>query len=98
MLYLAEYNQGATVNGHVLNVADLELHDSLSSFSTNYTPRIDYQQLALKIYSFLVQNTRNVRTTNSLVDLLNVAEGRFGGCVIMFNGMWDIAAPVPDHH
>ncbi len=92
-IYLAEEGKGATLNGSPFHLVEQELSDALSGFSTNYTADEEYQRLALKIYHFLVQHTRNVRTTNALIDLLNVAEGRYGGCVIMFNGLWDIAAP-----
>ncbi len=92
-MFLAEAGKGATRNGHSLEIKDRDLKDALSGFSTNYSEDEDYQRLALGIYHFLVQNTRNVRTTNALVDLMNVATGSYGGCVIMFNGLWDIVAP-----
>ncbi len=92
-LYLAEDGLGATLNGQILKMPSVGLKEALSSFSTNYTPDEDYQHLAVQLYTFLVQNTRNVRTTNCLVDLLNVAEGKFSGSVMMFGGIWDIAAP-----
>ena len=92
-LYLAEAGNGATLNGETLKIESRELQDALAGFSTNYTLDEAYHRKALGLYSFLVGNTRNVRTTNALIDLLSVAEGRYGGCVIMFNGIWDVAAP-----
>ena len=35
---------------------------------------------------------RNIRCTNSLVDFLYVAEGKFGGVINLFTRVWDISA------
>ncbi len=91
-LFIAESGKGASVNGRILKFKTQEIENSLVAFSIDYTKDEQYLQKGIGIYKYLVQNTRNVRTTNSLIDLLNVAEGKFGGCVNMFNGIWDIAA------
>jgi myo-inositol-1(or 4)-monophosphatase len=92
-MYLAEKGKGATVNGQSINMVTLPLEQSLCAFSTDYTSNEAIFKKGLDIFGFLTQNTRNVRSTNSLVDLMMVAEGRFGGGVNMFSCIWDIAAP-----
>ena len=92
-LYLAETGKGATLNGQALKIVLQRPDASLVSFSTDYTSDIDYLNRAVAIYKCMVKNTRNVRSTNSLVDLLAVAENRLGCCINMFGGVWDIAAP-----
>jgi myo-inositol-1(or 4)-monophosphatase len=92
-LYLAEKGKGSSVNGQALRIQNVPIEQGLCSFSTDYTSNTSLYQKGLDIFGFLTQNTRNVRSTNSLVDLLMVAEGRFGGCVNMFSCVWDIAAP-----
>jgi fructose-1,6-bisphosphatase/inositol monophosphatase family enzyme len=47
---------------------------------------------SIAIYRNLVKSVRNIRCTNSLVDFLYVAEGKFGGVINLFTRVWDIAA------
>jgi myo-inositol-1(or 4)-monophosphatase len=92
-LYLAESGNGATLNGEVLKIENKNIEDVLFGFSMDYTKDDNYLNRGIEIYKFLVKNARNVRTTNSLIDLFNVAENTFGGVINMYNGIWDIAAP-----
>ncbi|OGV54125.1 MAG: hypothetical protein A2X45_07050 [Lentisphaerae bacterium GWF2_50_93] len=39
----------------------------------------------------LLENVRNLRITNSLVDLGFTIDGRFGGCINSSTKIWDIA-------
>jgi myo-inositol-1(or 4)-monophosphatase len=92
-LYLAESGKGASLNGKILKIENRNIDDSLFAFSIDYTKDDNYLNRGVEIYKYLIKNTRNVRTTNSLIDLLNVAENSFGGVINMYNGIWDIAAP-----
>jgi myo-inositol-1(or 4)-monophosphatase len=92
MLYLAEKGKGSSVNDRPLIIGNRELKDSLAAFSTDYSRDEHALQQALRIYAYLVQHARNVRSTNSLLDLIYVAEGKFGGCINMFTCIWDIAS------
>lgn len=92
-LYLAESGKGASLNGKILKIENRNIEDSLFAFSMDYTKDDNLLNRGVEIYKYLVKNTRNVRTTNSLIDLLNVAENSFGGVINMYNGIWDIAAP-----
>ncbi len=92
-MFIAEYGKGATLNGDAVRVRDADMKDILVAYSNNYTEDEGYLDTGMKLYRYLLQNSRNVRTTNSLIDLMNVAGGKYGGCVIMYNGVWDVAAP-----
>jgi len=91
-LYIAEKGKGSFLNGQKLQIPDKELCNILFAFSTDYSSNKDYQDFGIGLYQFLIQNSRNVRSTNSLVDALFVAETKLGGCINMFAKIWDIAA------
>lgn len=93
LLYLAETGKGAFLNGVKLEIPVCELKNSLSGFAIDYTDDAAFVDLGMEWYRFLIKNTRNVRSTNSLVDLMLVAEGRLGLAVNLFTKIWDIAAP-----
>lgn len=92
-LYLAEAGKGARVNDKALAIENKEMHKTLVAFSTDYTRNEQDLQRALRMYTYLIQHTRNVRSTNSLLDFLYVAESKFGGCINMYTHIWDIASP-----
>jgi fructose-1,6-bisphosphatase/inositol monophosphatase family enzyme len=46
----------------------------------------------IEIYKYLIKSSRNLRSTNSLVDFIYVAEGKFGGCINLYTKIWDISA------
>lgn len=92
-LYYAESGKGAYLNDKLLQIKDKDLKDALFAFSTDYTEDELYLNKGMALYKYIINNSRNVRTTNSLVDLMYVAEGKFGGCINLFNKIWDIAAP-----
>lgn len=92
-LYFAEKDKGSFLNDQKLTVKDSKLENSLVAFSLDYTEDTDYLDKGMSIYKLLVTGSRNVRTTNCLIDLLNIPENKFGGCINLFNGIWDIASP-----
>jgi len=92
-LYFAEKGNGAFLNGKLLKMENQELSKALFAFSTDYTTDGNYLNEGVKLYKYMVQHSRNIRCTNSLVDMLYVAEGKFGGCINMFTKIWDIAFP-----
>jgi len=86
-LYFAEKGKGATKNGNKIQVSkENELKNILMAYS------LDYSEDPSKIIKKLVQNVRNLRSTNSIIDLCYIADGRFGGCIHQSLKMWDIAA------
>lgn len=92
-LYIAQESKGTTLNGKSLHIENIEIKNTLVAFSMDYTTDEPYMQRGIKYYKYLVQNTRNVRSTNCLMDYLLIAEGKFGGCINMFSRIWDITAP-----
>lgn len=70
---------------------NIELKNSLISFSVDFTDNEPVLNESIGIYKNLVKASRNIRCTNSLVDFLYVAEGKFGGVVNLFTKIWDIS-------
>jgi myo-inositol-1(or 4)-monophosphatase len=92
MLYFAEAGRGAFKNNEKLNPLDnSELKNSLFAFSIDYTEDDLFLNRGLEIYRYIVKNSRNIRSTNSLIDFLYIAEGKFGGCINLFTKVWDIS-------
>ena len=64
----------------------------LFSFNVDFTDNEKVLNDSINIYKNLVKAVRNIRCTNSLVDFLYVAEGKFGGVINLFTRVWDISA------
>lgn len=92
IVYTAEKGKGAFRNSEPLpKLADRKLKDSLFSFCVDYTDDIAFLDRGMEIYKYLVRGSRNIRSTNSLIDFIYVAEGKFGGVLNLFTKVWDIA-------
>lgn len=92
-VYFAEKGKGAFKNGKRFTMGKSnELKNSLFSFSVDFTDNEVILNESIAIYKNLVKAARNIRSTNSLVDFLYVAEGKFGGCINLFTKLWDISA------
>lgn len=93
VLYCAEKGKGCFIDNHKTTMQTVSLHESLFAFSTDYTA--DEHELEARIawYKYVLQNARNVRSTNSLVDMMLVLEGKLGGCINLHTRIWDVAAP-----
>ena len=73
-LYFAEKKRGAFLNNQKIRVCNESLENQLTAFSTDASNDERYLDKGLKIYHFLVNNSRNVRSTNSLIDFMYTAE------------------------
>ena len=92
LLYFAEAGKGAFRNGKPLpRLENSELKDSLFAFCVDYTEDMDFLNRGLEIYKLIVKGSRNVRSTNSLIDFIYVAEGKFGGVLNLYTKVWDIS-------
>ena len=92
-LYLAEKDKGVVLNGKPFSMLKNQgLKNSLFSFNVDFTDNEKVLNDSISIYKNLVKATRNIRCTNSLVDFLYVAEGKFGGIINLFTRIWDISA------
>jgi myo-inositol-1(or 4)-monophosphatase len=93
LLYFAETEQGAFRNGEPLSpIYNKEIADSLIAFCVDYTEDKALLDREIETYKYLIRNTRNIRSTNSLVDFIYTAENRFGGVLNFNTKVWDIAA------
>jgi len=92
-LFIAEAGKGAFLNNRQLLIKDINLKNTLFSFSIDYCDDNAFLEKGLDLYRLIIKNARNTRSTNSLVDFMMVAEGKFGGVVNLFTKIWDIAAP-----
>ena len=92
ILYFAERGKGAFRNDSPLVMPEKEFKDSLIAFSLDYTDDEVFLGKGMDLYKYVVRNSRNIRSTNSLIDFVYVAEGKFGGCINLFTRIWDIAA------
>lgn len=90
--YIAEEGKGAFRNGELMPmIKDKTLRNSLFAFCVDYTDDIEFLERGLDIYKYLIRNSRNIRSTNCLLDFIYVAEGRFGGVLNLYTKIWDIA-------
>jgi myo-inositol-1(or 4)-monophosphatase len=91
-LYFAESGKGAFRDGVQLpRLADKKIKDSLFSFCVDYTEDDEFLNKGIEIYKYIIKNSRNIRSTNSLIDFIYVAEGKFGGVLNLYTKVWDIA-------
>jgi myo-inositol-1(or 4)-monophosphatase len=90
--YYAEKGKGAFKNNEQLKIQSIKLKNSLVAFSTDSSDDIDYQKKGIKILKYLYRKSRNVRSTNCLLDILWVSENKFGACINLYTKIWDIAA------
>jgi myo-inositol-1(or 4)-monophosphatase len=92
-MYIAEKGKGVVLNGKPFSMpVDNSLKNSLFAFNVDFTDNEKVLNESLTIYKNLVGEARNIRCTNSLVDFLFVAEGKFGGVINLFTKIWDISA------
>ena len=92
-MYIAEKGKGVYLNGkHLRMNKNQGLKNSLFSFNVDFTDNEKVLNESMNIYKNLVKAARNIRCTNSLVDFLYVAEGKFGGVINLFTRVWDISA------
>jgi len=93
ILYFAERGKGAFRNGKpLIMVKNKELWNSLIAFSVDYTEDKIFLNKGIEIYKYIIKGSRNIRSTNSLVDFIYVGEGKFGGCINLYTKVWDISA------
>jgi myo-inositol-1(or 4)-monophosphatase len=91
-MYIAEKGKGAFRNGVPMDkVQEKDLRNSLFAFCVDFSDDNEFLDRCLSTYRFIIQNSRNIRSTNCLVDFIYVAEGRFGGVLNLNTRIWDIA-------
>ncbi|XOU93914.1 MAG: inositol monophosphatase family protein [Candidatus Kerfeldbacteria bacterium] len=92
-IYLAELGEGVTKNGQEIGVTeDEEMQNLLIAYSLDFSEDIEKIKEEVNPIVSIVQNARNFRSTNSVIDSCYVADGRLGGCVYRTAKIWDVAA------
>ena len=92
-LYSAETGRGAFYNGKKFTVfTGNTLRESLVSFCFDPTGDADQNRMITAVFSKLIGQVRNLRSTNSAVDYAYATDGRLGGAVNFKNRIWDVAA------
>ncbi|WP_346862685.1 inositol monophosphatase [uncultured Draconibacterium sp.] len=93
-LYFAEINKGATLNGNRISVSkERDLKNILMAYSLDFSDEPGKTKQEAKTIELLVQNIRNLRSTNCLIDFCYTADGKLGGCANRTTKIWDIAGP-----
>ena len=91
-IYFAEKDKGAFRNDMKLDkTRNTSIKNSLIAFSVDFSEDEEFLDRGLSFYKFIIKHSRNIRSTNSLVDFIYVAEGKFGGCINLFTRIWDIS-------
>jgi myo-inositol-1(or 4)-monophosphatase len=92
MMYVAEAGKGAFRNGELLpEIENKRLKDSLFAFCVDYTEDDAFLDRGIEIFKYIVKSSRNIRSTNCLIDFIYVAEGKFGGVLNLYTKVWDIS-------
>lgn len=93
-LYFAEKEKGAYLNNKKIFVTkETNIKNILFSYSLDFSKDKSKTEFEARIIKKLVNNVRNLRATNSVVDFCYTADGRLGGCINQTTKLWDITAP-----
>lgn len=94
-VYLAEKGKGAYCNGKKISATSEEnLLKVLVAYGIDghqENPEITYEET--KLLGDIVLNIRNLRTSNSIFDLVQVAKGAYGAALNRTSKIWDNVAP-----
>lgn len=93
-LYYAEEGKKSRLNGEIIRINQSDqLKNVLVAYSLDYQSDFTEILAETNLIARLVQKTRNVRSTNCLLDLCYTADGRLGAVINQHEKIWDIAAP-----
>jgi len=92
-LYWAEAGQGTFRDGERVQVTpSTVLREVLCAFGMDASTDADATRRAAEMLARVVNRSRNVRATNSLLDGCYTVDGRLGGWVNLATKIWDVAA------
>lgn len=93
-LYFAQKGNGASLNGKPVSVSkESQLKNILAAYSLDFSAEPGKTEREALIIRRLVENVRNLRSTNCLLDFCYTAEGKLGACMNQTTRIWDIAGP-----
>jgi len=94
-IYIAEKGKGSYCNGRKILVAnEKKLSSSLIAYGIDghqENPSLTYEEI--KILGEIVLKCRNLRSSNSVFDLMTVVNGGYGGFLNKISKIWDNVAP-----
>ncbi|MBI4096064.1 MAG: inositol monophosphatase [DPANN group archaeon] len=92
-VYFAAKGRGAYLNVSPIHISqEQSLKNVLVAYSLDYSEDKKETEAEARLMVEIVRNCRNLRATNSVVDLVYAAEGRLGGMINKTNKIWDVAA------
>jgi myo-inositol-1(or 4)-monophosphatase len=92
ILFFAESGKGAFRNGVQLpKLMKKDLKNALFAFCVDYTEDEAFLNKGIEIFKKIVKGSRNIRSTNSIIDFIYAAEGKFGGVLNLYTKIWDIS-------
>jgi myo-inositol-1(or 4)-monophosphatase len=92
-LIFAQSGKGAFKNGKRLPMlSNMDVKDTLVALNMDYTENMTTLGKYMEVYENVIRSSRNLRSTNSLIDFIYVAEGKFGGVINLNTRVWDISA------
>ena len=90
--YYAERGKGAFKNDIPIMTTDASaLEDHLIAYSFDFSNDPGKTRSEMELMERLSKKVRNIRSTNSLIDLCYTADGRFGAAINQTTKIWDIA-------
>jgi myo-inositol-1(or 4)-monophosphatase len=93
-MYVAEKNKGAVCNEKKIKCSlEKELRNVLIAYSLDFSNNDKKLDQEMKFMREFVKHSRNLRATNSVLDMCYTAEGRLGASINQTCKIWDIAAP-----
>lgn len=94
-IYIAEKENGAFCNGEkIVGTEENSLLKTLVAYGIDghqENPQLTYDEV--KTLSEIILNVRNLRSSNSVFDLMQVANGRYGAALNRTSKIWDNVAP-----
>ncbi len=92
-LYYARKDGGAYKNDLPIHTGrEVDLKNILCCYSLDFSEDLSKTEKEVQIIKRLVQNCRNMRSTNSLIDFCYTTEGKLGVAINQTMKIWDIAA------
>jgi len=93
-MYTATKGNGAWLNKKQIKASsEKDLKNLLISYGINFSNDESKIDQELKIIKKIIQNSRNLRSTNSVLDYCYVASGKLGAYINQTSNIWDNAGP-----
>jgi myo-inositol-1(or 4)-monophosphatase len=94
-IYVAEKGQGAWCDDKPIHATDeMDLLNTLVAYGIDgHQEQPDLTRQEIKLLGEIVLDIRNLRTSNSVYDIMQVANGKYGAYLNRTSKIWDNVAP-----